>query len=323
MIDVVDSDININPVDLVCVQDDPFLLTATDAGGTWSADCVDCIDEATGEFDPDLAGLGTWTISYSVPGTCSHYNTITFDVVDSDISIDPVADLCAGADPVILTASEEGGSWSADCDACIDAETGEFDPSVAGEGAWTISYAVEGTCSQYNTITINVIVSDIMINPIDDICIQGSPVTLTATMDGGTWSADCIGGCINAETGEFIPSFAGEGSWEIVYTVDGTCSHYNAAFVNVIDCLGLPTNEAYNISIFPNPSQGIITITTGNVEKGTIMIKDVLGKNIASVNFNTNKFTFDLNDFQARGTYFVEFYDENQNLMAVKKVLKQ
>lgn len=322
LIDVVDSDININPLELVCVQDDPFLLTATDEGGTWSADCADCIDEVTGEFDPEMAGLGTWTISYSVPGTCSHYNIMTFDVVDSDIIINPVEDLCAGDDPVLITASEEGGSWSADCVDCINAETGEFDPSAAGEGVWVVSYAVEGTCSHYNTSTINVIVSNITINPADDICIQGSPVMLTASEEGGTWSSDC-GPCIDPLTGEFNPSLSGEGSWEITYSVDETCSHYNTATLNVIDCLSLPNGELYTISIYPNPSKGVITITTGNVEKGTIIIKDVLGKNIASVNFNSNKFTFDLNDFQARGTYFVEFYDENQNLMAVKKVLKQ
>ncbi|NOQ75715.1 MAG: PKD domain-containing protein [Crocinitomix sp.] len=322
MIDVVDSDININPVDLVCIQDDPFLLTATDAGGTWSADCVGCIDEATGEFDPDAAGLGTWTISYSVPGTCSHYNTMTFDVVDSDIFINPAEDICEGDDPIVLTATEEGGIWSADCAGCIDEATGEFDPSVAGEGTWIVSYDVPGTCSHYNTIAINVIVSDIIINPIDDLCIQSGHMLITASESGGTWTADC-GACIDPVSGDFDPSFMGEGTWTITYSVDGTCSHYNTATINVVDCLGLPTSEVYNISIYPNPSQGLITITTGHVEKGTILIKDVLGKNIAAVNFNSNKFTFDLNDFQARGTYFVEFYDENQNLMAVKKVLKQ
>ncbi len=164
--------------------------------------------------------------------------------------------------------------------------------------------------------------SDMEITPIDDICLQSDPVTMNASEGGGTWSASC-GSCIDDETGVFNPASSGEGSFEVTYTIDGTCSYFNTYTVNVVDCLGLQDEDKYEIGIYPNPSNGLITITTGHVEKGTIMIKDVLGKNIASANFNSNKFTFDLNNFQARGTYFVEFYDENQNLITIKKVLKQ
>lgn len=163
--------------------------------------------------------------------------------------------------------------------------------------------------------------SDMEITPVSDICIQGDPVTINASEGGGTWSADC-GSCINDETGLFNPASSGEGSFEVSYTIDGTCSFLNTTTVNVVDCLSLTDEEGYNISIYPNPTKGFVTITTGNVTQGTIVIKDVLGKTITNFNFNSNKITVDLNDFQARGTYFVEFFDQNDNLMTVKKVVK-
>lgn len=163
--------------------------------------------------------------------------------------------------------------------------------------------------------------SDVEIAAVDDICIQGSPVTLTASEGGGTWSADC-GTCVDSETGVFDPALSGAGSWEVTYDITGTCSYINTTTVNVIDCLGLTDEDKYEISIYPNPTNGLITITTGNVDQGTIVIKDVLGKTVALFNFNSNKLTVDLNDFQARGTYFVEFFDQENNLMTVKKVVK-
>ncbi|MFT5823189.1 MAG: Zn-dependent metalloprotease/chitodextrinase [Crocinitomix sp.] len=163
--------------------------------------------------------------------------------------------------------------------------------------------------------------SDVEIDLVDDICIQGAPITMTASAGGGTWSADC-GSCIDETTGVFDPALSGGGSFEITYDIDGTCSYVNTITVDVIDCLGLNDEDKYEISIYPNPTKGLVTITTGNVDQGTIVIKDVLGKTIANFNFNSNKITVDLNDFQARGTYFVEFFDQNDNLMTVKKVVK-
>jgi len=315
-----DSDIYIDTVDYICIEGTAVDFTATEDGGVWSADCDDCMDE-TGTFDPTISGTGTYEVTYSVDGTCSHFNTIMVDVLESDIMIDAIEDLCKDAESVVLTASEPGGIWSADCGGCVDEVTGEFDPTAAGLGTWTITYTVEGTCSEYNPGTVTVVESDITINPIDDICEKSGVVILSASEDGGTWSADCDD-CIDPVTGEFDPSAAGIGEWTITYTVDGTCSEYNPGTVNVIDCLGLDENDGA-LSIFPNPTRGIITLNTGDVEAGTVIIKDVLGRVIFVQNFNQNQFSVDLNNGQADGTYFVTLLNENGDQITVAKVIKQ
>lgn len=207
------------------------------------------------------------------------------------------------------------------------AESVEITNSSAGEDFYYFFYNWEihtHTCvSERVPVTAEVEEeSDITINEIQDLCIQSGPVTLTATEGGGTWSATCAT-CIDNETGEFDPSVSGPGTWEITYDVPGTCSYINTQTVNVIDCLGLNDENIGNVNIYPNPTNGLITINIGNIDQGIIEVKDVLGRSIVQVPFNSNQLTVDLSDFQARGTYFVEFKDENGNLMTVKRVVKQ
>ena len=91
-----------------------------------------------------------------------------------------------------------------------------------------------------------------------------------------------------------------------------------------VDPLGIDgVNGIENLSIYPNPSNGMITIEMGMIDEGSIQIKDVTGRTVAQIPFNSNQIQVDLNDYQARGTYFVEFRDSDQNLIAIKKVVKQ
>jgi bacillolysin len=76
------SETTIEPVDDVCLQSGAFSLSASDAGGTWTASCDDCIDSGSGVFDPASSGTGSFEISYDIEGTCSFVNTITVNVVD-------------------------------------------------------------------------------------------------------------------------------------------------------------------------------------------------------------------------------------------------
>ncbi len=241
---------------------------------------------------------------------------------ESDIEIDPVDYLCLEGDIAALTASEAGGTWSSDCGICIDEMTGEFDPALAGTGAWEIVYTVPHTCSYLNTITIDVLESDIFIDTVEDLCSQGAAVTLTASETGGTWSASC-GACIDPLTGEFDPALAGIGEWTITYDVDGTCSIYNTSTVSVVDCLGLPSEDQFNVRLYPNPNNGLVNINMGEISEGDIIIKDVLGKTVFVYHFTNSLFTANLSTGYADGTYFIEFYGNAGQLIGVKKFVKQ
>jgi len=90
----------------------------------------------------------------------------------------------------------------------------------------------------------------------------------------------------------------------------------------LVECLGIDENNEVNITVYPNPTTGMITISTGNLTAGTIEITDLIGKVVARIPFNQNTFTIDLAKYQARGTYIISFYDENNNLVTLKKIVK-
>ena len=164
--------------------------------------------------------------------------------------------------------------------------------------------------------------SDITILPIDDICVQSETITLVASETGGTWSADC-GSCINPATGEFNPSTAGIGTYEITYDVDETCSRFNTATINVIDCLSLDEISPTQIYIYPNPTTGLVYIKTNNLMNGTIHITDVLGRTLATLAITQETLTVDMSKFNANGTYFIELYDNDRKPIAIEKIIKQ
>ncbi|MCS6934843.1 MAG: T9SS type A sorting domain-containing protein [Chitinophagales bacterium] len=60
---IVCCDATICPVPTKCLQDPPVTLTTTTAGGTWSGPGVN----SNGVFNPTTAGVGTHTITYTLP----------------------------------------------------------------------------------------------------------------------------------------------------------------------------------------------------------------------------------------------------------------
>lgn len=61
------------------------------------------------------------------------------------------------------------------------------------------------------------------------LCVTASPVTLTPSIAGGTWS----GPGVNAATGVFNPTTAGAGTWTINYSTGGACPSTGSTTIQV------------------------------------------------------------------------------------------
>jgi hypothetical protein len=96
-----------------------------------------------------------------------------------------------------------------------------------------------------------------------------------------------------------------------------------AVNANLVDCAGIDDNTIRPMSIYPNPTNGIATINTGGIEKGSIEITDVVGKRIASITFNASTFNIDMNNYNARGTYFIQLKNENGVIVSTQRIVKQ
>ncbi len=215
-------DATITPDGPFCVTDAAVTLVAASTGGTWTGNGV-----SGNTFDPAVAGPGDHTIQYDVSnGSCSDMDTEVFHVDDIvDATITPVADLCETESAVALTAVDGGGTWSG-----TGVSGNTFNPTTAGPGDHIVQYDISnGACSDSDTETIHVDADvDATIDPIADLCISESAITLTAADAGGTWSGTGVSG------DTFDPAVAGAGDFVIQYDItNGACSDSDTETVHV------------------------------------------------------------------------------------------
>ncbi len=90
------------------------------------------------------------------------------------------------------------------------------------------------------------------------------------------------------------------------------------------DQLGVDENEAAQLKIYPNPTDGIITLETDNVAASKIKITDFLGKTIGLVPITGVNTIVDLKDYNlAKGIYQFQIMDENGQALYTEKVIMQ
>jgi PKD repeat protein len=217
-------DATINPVAPMCANAPYVILTAHDPGGDWSGPGVN-----GNRFYPYDAGPGTHTIKYEITNGegCTDEDETTITVYPvPDATITPVGVLCFTDHSITLTAHDPGGIWSG------PGMTGDvFDPAVSGYGNHVISYKITDIngCKDNDDIVITVATPDATINPVDTLCINSDPVTLTAHDMGGVWSGPGVVG------DNFIPALAGSGDHIISYTLNNPdCQDTDTAMIHVV-----------------------------------------------------------------------------------------
>ncbi|MFP4471544.1 MAG: hypothetical protein ACLFPE_12725, partial [Bacteroidales bacterium] len=198
----------------ICQNEDPINLQdyVSPPGGTFLGGDM---------FDPGSAPPGVplqtnYTYTDPVTGcdaSCTFYITV---LPAPEINCPDDMEICYTDDPVTLTASPAGGTYSG---AGISGNT--FDPSGASWGSNTITYAYvdDNGCEASCEFTIYVIPPPEMVCPPNLIvCADDNSVSLSGGIPaGGTYS----GPGVNGST--FFPSAAGLGTHEITYSVTDPC----------------------------------------------------------------------------------------------------
>ncbi|MDB4835255.1 gliding motility-associated C-terminal domain-containing protein [Cyclobacteriaceae bacterium] len=241
----------------ICESGSPITLTqGSPAGGTYTGSGV-----VGNTFDPASAGPGIHTITYTFSnGTCSNSATQTITVTaNPTVSLTTPGPFCVNDGGVTLAGgSPVGGVYTG-----LGVVGNTFDPSLAGVGTHSITYTFTDGSG-----CIGVAVSDIVVNAlpvvtidgIADICSNVSPIALTGTPLGGTFTGAGVVG------NTFDPSIAGAGSH--------TISH---SFTDISGCSGLATTI---VNVLPVPTAnfagtpdmcingGVLTLTGGTPSGG-------------------------------------------------------
>ena len=242
---------------------------------------------------------GTYSVQVSTAGCTSGVsNAITVTVNPTPatpvISAGGPTTFCQGGSVVLTSSAGANSSWS-------NGNTGNS-ITVNSSGTYTSTQSVNGCPSAVsNTITVTVNQNpSVSFGAVDDMCNYDDPIVLTqGSPAGGTYSGTGISG------NQFNPASAGNGSHTITYsyTDSNGCSGSSTSIIEVDECLGLTSNEEIQISIFPNPTNGFITVDSGTKHINEISVYDQAGRLILNLPYNAeSKAQLDLGSF-ANGVY--------------------
>jgi hypothetical protein len=95
-----------------------------------------------------------------------------------------------------------------------------------------------------------------------------------------------------------------------VYTADNAGCTYMATYTQIVDpCLAVSgKNEAFNLSIYPNPNNGSFILKLENAE-ATMLVFDALGRPVQTVRLHNG--TNEVNTSLATGLYYFKIKDGN------------
>ncbi len=247
-------DATISPVGDLCANADPIILSAADAGGTWSGAGV-----SGNSFDPEIAGPGDHIIRYNItdPNGCSDVDEITISVVPiPDATILSGGIVCSSDPPFTLQSREPGGIWVG------PGVVGDvFNPSLPGAGNHTVTYTIIDIngCTDFDETIITVATPDATISPVDTLCNDSPPITLIAQDLGGFWSGPgVVGNTFNAV-------IAGTGSHLIRYEIaNADCRDSDSTIITVmpnpnisIDHPGTQFIDSPPLTLNASPEDGI------------------------------------------------------------------
>ncbi len=294
-------------------------LADSTTGGSWLSSVPSV---ATVGSTGIVTGLvqGFTDITYSVTNICGTSNAVVTVTVERLAAIITGNDsLCTGVG-ISLADSAAGGSW-------ISSNTGvatvNSSGTVAGvsAGAVTITYDVTNSCGHSSaTKTMEI---DAPVSPItgsDTICL-GNTLTLTDTSAGGIWqSSDTT---IAGVSGRVVTGVAA-GMATISYSLTNACgttvSQQTVYVLTKETCDSLSgvllVNTAMNITVYPNPTTGILFIQTPVTVNA--VVKSIDGRQLLSLHSAHNLDIAGL----PNGIYMLMLYSETGELLKVEKIIR-
>jgi hypothetical protein len=198
----------------VCQNEAPFVLNSgVPSGGTYFLDGIVILGSV---LDPSTIGIGLHQITYVFnDGNCNglavNYITVRPNSTISFTSNNPI--YCQSGLPVQLTEGlPSGGTYSLGGNNL----NGLFYPSTSGIYPITYNYVNQFGCASQGTynITVNSGIPLSITNTVSAICLDASPISISASPVGGIFTLD--GQLFN---GQFNPQTAGIGNHILSYTI--------------------------------------------------------------------------------------------------------
>jgi hypothetical protein len=261
-------------------------------------------------------GSTTQTITFLFTSNCMVYVTDSNGCVNTDtilVIVNPLPtvslstpedSLCPAEPAVTLVASPVGGTLSG---------TGilgnDFTPFNAGPGTHEILYMYTDAngCSASDSLDMFVFpISNVSITASDlTVCIDDADVLLSGSPAGGFFNGPGVNGTA------FEPNVAGLGTSSVMYVITDTngCNFGAATGILVNACVGIEEQVTANaISVYPNPSNGNVTISIA--ENSDVTVFNMQGESVMQLHLAAGNHSLDMTGF-AEGIYMIRTQNVN------------
>ena len=112
--------------------------------------------------------------------------------------------------------------------------------------------------------------------------------------------------------------------YRCVVTESASCTDTtDVSTLTVIDNTSITELNNSLVKLFPNPSNGNITLDIAQHANGQIILTDILGKEVLNKSFTSKDVQINLKSLASKGTYFVKVIDLDGNVIAIKKLIYQ
>ncbi|MDF3028179.1 MAG: hypothetical protein K0S23_2486 [Fluviicola sp.] len=315
------------PSNTICLSGANQTPTTAEAG-TFSSSPAGLVfvSTSTGEINVSGSTAGTYTITYDVAGACpnSSQTNITLTTTPDATFTYAQGTYCTDAtDPSpVFGAGASGGVFSAAPGGlAINTNSGVIDLSASTAGTYTVTnnIAAVGSCPadvETFTVVVNAL-PNVALGTFQDVCVYNPAFALSGgTPAGGTYSGTGVSG------GNFDPAAAGLGSETITYSYTDattTCSNTATNTILVEACLGLENNEIATVSVYPNPTDGKLTLSNVIGNNG-FKVLSASGQVVLNGLVSNTANTIDLSAFE-NGIYVLQLTQEQgvQTIRIVKK----
>ncbi len=197
-------------------------------------------------------------------------------------------------------------SWSWVFAGGTPATSSEQNPVVTYETAGnfdvelTVSNGSNSATTTYTGfITVNEL-PGVTLESFGEVCIEWEAFELSGGLpEGGEYSGTGV------SDGTFDPALAGMGTFMITYTFEDNneCVNFVEAEIIVTSCVGIEDAELSGIRIYPNPSDGIFTVSSMSDESLFVEILNSAGQSIKEMSIN-NSGILNLTD-KVNGIYYL------------------
>ena len=107
-------------------------------------------------------------------------------------------------------------------------------------------------------------------------------------------------------------------------SVEAYKSAPNLDFYDYSTCIGLGDlkKEEIEIIVYPNPAKDNITIQTKQLKGGSLLIYDIMGKEVLSTRINNDETILNINNLKT-GVYILKVLNKENLIVGNKKIIKQ